>query len=53
MDIDVTQTPNHPECIRCGKGIQSCPCDVIHYHYGLGMTDSKNNNHISKGEKQS
>ena len=36
MDVDITKTPNHAECIRCGKCIKSCPTKAICYQYGFG-----------------
>lgn len=36
MDVDVTKTPNHAECIRCGACMKSCPAHAICYRYGFG-----------------
>ena len=36
MDVDVTKTPNHAECIRCGMCIRACPTDAIRFRYGFG-----------------
>ena len=36
MDVDVTKTPNHTECIRCGMCINACPTGAISFRYGLG-----------------
>ena len=36
MDVNVTKTPNHPECIRCGACIKACPADAVCYKYGFG-----------------
>ncbi len=36
MDVDVTKTPNHAECIRCGTCINTCPTGAIRYRYGFG-----------------
>ena len=41
MDVDVTRTPNHAECIRCGKCVGACPVDAISFRYGLGVTGDK------------
>ena len=35
MDVKVTETPNHPECIRCGECMKACPVDAVCYHYGF------------------
>ena len=35
MDVNVTDTPNHPECIRCGACMKVCPTNAICYHYGF------------------
>ena len=35
MDVRVTDTPNHPECIRCGACMKACPTNAICYHYGF------------------
>lgn len=31
MCVDPAQTPNHTECIRCGKCVSACPTDALHY----------------------
>ena len=36
MDVDVTKTPNHSECIRCGMCIRACPTGAVHFRYGFG-----------------
>ena len=36
MDVDVTKTPNHTECIRCGKCIRACPVEAVSFCYGFG-----------------
>ena len=41
MDVDVTKTPNHSECIRCGMCITGCPTKAIGYCGSLG-TDKRN-----------
>ena len=41
MDVDVTKTPNHSECIRCGMCITGCPAKAIGYCGRLG-TDKRN-----------
>ena len=34
-DVNVVDTPNHPECIRCGACMKACPTNAICYHYGF------------------
>ena len=43
MDVDITKTPNHTECIRCGVCIKACPTDAIRYRcgFGTGMNNTK------------
>ena len=36
MDVDVTKTPNHTECIRCGMCIRACPTNAVCFRYGFG-----------------
>lgn len=36
MDVDVTKTPNHTECIRCGMCVRACPTGAVHFLYGFG-----------------
>lgn len=36
MDVDILKSPNHAECIRCGKCISACPTDALHFRYGFG-----------------
>ena len=36
MDVDVTKTPNHFECIRCGMCVTACPTDAVSIRFGLG-----------------
>ena len=36
MDVDVTKTPNHTECIRCGMCIRACPTNAVSFCYGFG-----------------
>ena len=36
MDVDVTKTPNHTECIRCGMCIRACPTNAVCFRYGVG-----------------
>ncbi len=33
MDVNVLESPNHAECIRCGACIKVCPKDAIHYQF--------------------
>ena len=35
-DVDVTKTPNHTECIRCGMCIRACPTNAVCFRYGFG-----------------
>ena len=41
MDVDVRKTPNHAECIRCGKCITACPAEALCFHYGFGSSHKK------------
>lgn len=36
MDVDVTKTPNHTECIRCGMCVRACPTNAVRFRYGFG-----------------
>ncbi len=36
MDVDVTKTPNHAECIRCGMCVRACPTKAVCFRYGFG-----------------
>ena len=36
MDVDVTKTPNHTECIRCGMCVRACPTKAVSFRYGFG-----------------
>ena len=36
MDVDVTKTPNHTECIRCGMCVRACPTNAVSFRYGFG-----------------
>ena len=36
MDVDITQTPDHSECIRCGMCITACPTGAIRCRYSFG-----------------
>ena len=36
MDVDVTKTPNHTECIRCGMCVSACPTGAVSFRYGFG-----------------
>ena len=47
MDVDVTKTPNHTECIRCGMCIRACPTNAVCFRCGFGdgeKTTKKTNN---------
>ena len=41
MDVDVTKTPNHTECIRCGMCIRACPTGAVCFRYGFGDGQDK------------
>ncbi|MBS5310379.1 MAG: 4Fe-4S binding protein, partial [Faecalibacterium prausnitzii] len=43
MDVDVTKTPNHTECIRCGMCIRACPTNAVCFRYGFGSGKEKEN----------
>ena len=43
MDVDVTKTPNHTECIRCGMCIRACPTNAVCFRYGFGSEKEKEN----------
>ena len=43
MDVDVTKTPNHTECIRCGMCIRACPTNAVCFRYGFGDGKEKEN----------
>lgn len=43
MDVNVTDTPNHPECIRCGACMKACPTNAICYHYGFSTRKQADN----------
>ena len=43
MDVNVVDTPNHPECIRCGECMKACPTDAICYHYGFSNKKKADN----------
>ena len=34
--MDVTKTPNHTECIRCGMCVRACPTSAVSFRYGFG-----------------
>ena len=36
MKVDVTKTPNHGECIRCGMCVRACPTGAVCFRYGFG-----------------
>lgn len=36
MDVDVSKTPNHTECIRCGDCVRTCPHGAIRKSINLG-----------------
>ena len=35
MDVDVTKSPDHTECIRCGMCVRACPTDAVKFRYGF------------------
>ena len=41
MAVDVTKTPNHTECIRCGMCVRECPTNAVSFHYGFGEGKDK------------
>ena len=41
MDVDVTKSPNHAECIRCGMCVQACPVNAVSFRYGFGNGKEK------------
>ncbi|HBZ13059.1 MAG TPA: 4Fe-4S ferredoxin, partial [Clostridiales bacterium] len=41
MDVDVTKTPNHTECIRCGMCVRECPTNAVRFRYGFGEGKDK------------
>ena len=43
MDVNVVDTPNHPECIRCGACMKACPTNAICYHYGFSSKKQADN----------
>ena len=34
-DVDVTKTPDHTECIRCGMCVRACPTEAVKFRYGF------------------
>ena len=41
MDVEITKTPDHGECIRCGKCINVCPVDAVSFQYGFGRSEKQ------------
>ena len=41
MDVDVTKTPNHTECIRAGCASSACPTGAVSFRYGFGERKAK------------
>ena len=37
MDVDITKTSGHSECIRCGVCIKNCPVDAISFTCSSGI----------------
>ena len=37
MDVDITNTSGHSECIRCGVCIKNCPVDAISFTCSSGI----------------
>ena len=60
MDVDVTKTPDHTECSRCGMGIRACPTKAVSFRCGFGKEKEnhrpdekvKTTNQISETEKE-
>ena len=50
MDVDVTKTPNHTECIRCGMCVSACPTGAVCFRYGFG--DGKQNIKIKENTEE-
>ena len=48
MDVDVTKTPNHTECIRCGMCIRACPTNAVCFRYGFGDGKKKTQQRCEK-----
>jgi len=40
--VDVTKTPNHTECIRCGMCARACPTCAVHFRYGFRTREEGN-----------
>lgn len=51
MDVDVTKTPNHTECIRCGMCVNACPTGAVNFRYGFG--NGKRNRNMEENMEES
>ena len=48
MDVDVTKTPDHPECIRCGMCVKACPTGAVSFRCGLSRGAKEKENPAGK-----
>ena len=44
MDVDVTEAPDHSECIRCGMCVKACPTGAVSFRCGLGRGAKEESN---------
>ncbi len=51
MDVDVTKSPDHTECIRCGMCVRACPTQAVKYRYGF-CKEKENGCTVKKAENQ-
>ena len=45
---DVTKTPDHPECIRCGMCVKACPTGAVSFRCGLSRGAKEKENPAGK-----